>query len=252
MRKRFWAVWGVIACVTPAVAADVPPRLAPSRAGQIFAQLDQDRDGVVAPDEVPAERRQLFERLVRTADQDLDGKLNLSELASGLGDQREISESSGSPASATRRTVRRGADPMAESSSLFALLDSNGDAAIDAQEMADAERIIARLDRDGDGRITLLEVSAGRENRPSGDVVQGQRPRDLPAVLRRLKSRDTNGDGGITKEEAPKGLQKRFDKIDKNSDGVLEVSELEGQLHGMAAPSKRKAAKKQEANSEST
>ncbi len=38
---------------------------------------------------------------------------------------------------------------------------------------------------------------------------------------------DANGDGVITRDEAPEQMRNRFDRIDANGDGMLETDELE-------------------------
>ena len=44
----------------------------------------------------------------------------------------------------------------------------------------------------------------------------------------RLKANDTDGDGKVSKEEAPENYQRFFDRLDKNSDGFIEESEVSG------------------------
>ena len=42
-----------------------------------------------------------------------------------------------------------------------------------------------------------------------------------------LKQIDRDGDGKISKEEAPERLKERFDTVDTNKDGVLDKAEQE-------------------------
>lgn len=46
-------------------------------------------------------------------------------------------------------------------------------------------------------------------------------------ILKRLKAADTNGDGVLTKDEAPQRLRERFDEADANGDGKLDSEEQE-------------------------
>ena len=51
----------------------------------------------------------------------------------------------------------------------------------------------------------------------------------------RLKVNDTDGDGKVSKEEAPENYQRFFDRLDKNGDGFIEESEVSGGGGGGAA-----------------
>jgi hypothetical protein len=54
------------------------------------------------------------------------------------------------------------------------------------------------------------------------DAANGGRPaRD------RLRQADANGDGKLSKDEAPAFLRERFDQVDRNNDGFLDETELQ-------------------------
>jgi hypothetical protein len=55
----------------------------PERARQLFAQLDANRDGRLAPREVPEPLQRPIERLLRSADRDRDGELSQREFLAG-------------------------------------------------------------------------------------------------------------------------------------------------------------------------
>ena len=38
---------------------------------------------------------------------------------------------------------------------------------------------------------------------------------------------DANGDGKLSKDEAPEALRQRFDRMDRNSDGFIDQNELQ-------------------------
>lgn len=44
--------------------------------------------------------------------------------------------------------------------------------------------------------------------------------------MQRLKAADTNSDGKLSKDEAPEFIKDRFDRIDNNSDGVIDEAEM--------------------------
>jgi collagen type III alpha len=60
---------------------------------------------------------------------------------------------------------------------------------------------------------------AGRPDRPAGGPGGGN-------LAERLKSFDANGDGKISKDEAPERIQALFDRLDSNGDGQLDQEEL--------------------------
>ena len=45
-------------------------------------------------------------------------------------------------------------------------------------------------------------------------------------MIERLKAADANKDGKLSKEEAPDRMKENFDRIDANSDGFLDETEL--------------------------
>jgi len=51
---------------------------------------------------------------------------------------------------------------------------------------------------------------------------------------------DKNGDGKITKDELPKRMQKRFEKMDKNKDGSLDKTEQKAAKRRMSERRKKK------------
>ena len=60
----------------------------------------------------------------------------------------------------------------------------------------------------------------------------GRGPGGAGGFLARIMSNDADGDGRVSKEEAPERLQQRFDDIDANGDGYLEESELQQMMQG--------------------
>ena len=105
----------------------------------------------------------------------------------------------------------------------FDRIDANGDGHLDLQELKQA--IEARMKRPGRGG-----QGPGRQG-PEGQGPEGQGPgRRGPGpaqMLERLKAADANGDGMISKEEAPEPLKRRFDRIDADGDGQLSKQELQ-------------------------
>ena len=96
---------------------------------------------------------------------------------------------------------------------VMAALDRNGNGVIEAEEIDLAVVSLRKLDRNKDGRITREEISGSGPARPS---------RGRPPLLSTL---DKDGDGKVSKEEAPERLKERFDRIDSNGDGYIDAEE---------------------------
>ncbi len=49
----------------------------------------------------------------------------------------------------------------------------------------------------------------------------------------RLRDRDANGDGRISRDEVPERMERIFGRLDANRDGFIDEDELEGMASGM-------------------
>lgn len=69
----------------------------------------------------------------------------------------------------------------------------------------------------------------GTRNRRSGFGRPGgfDTPGDPATFVARLMEADANGDGKLSKDEAPEALRQRFDRMDQNSDGFIDQNELQ-------------------------
>ncbi|HEY2881354.1 MAG TPA: hypothetical protein VGJ15_02950 [Pirellulales bacterium] len=71
-------------------------------AGALFDKLDLNHDGQITADEVPAEQRRLFQRLLRRNDRNNDGKLSREEFIAGMAeDQPRRADDRPKPATTT-------------------------------------------------------------------------------------------------------------------------------------------------------
>jgi len=110
-------------------------------------------------------------------------------------------------------------------------IDADGDGVISKEEIAGAVAALKKLDENGDGQLTREEymgrgpAGPGRGG-PGGRAGAGGN--FAQQFLARLKEADANGDGKISKEEAPERMRQggAFDRIDTNSDGLLDEAEL--------------------------
>lgn len=195
------------------------PNLDPERA---FRFSDRNGDGKLTPEEVPEERRDMFKSNLSRADKDGDGALNLEEFKANM--------------EAMARMMGRGPNqgppggpPNLANSPFFRAIDANEDGKLSGDELAKAGDALKTLDRNKDGVLTPEELAPpggppgpGRPGNPANPPPQDGNAR---AILDRIKQADTNGDGKLSKEEAPDRLKENFDRIDANSDGFIDQAE---------------------------
>lgn len=141
--------------------------------GQMFEQIDANKDGKVTLAEAKAAEKARF----TAADTNKDGRLTTEELqahrASMHGDR---------PGNAERAHKHKG-----HGEKFFAKVDVNGDGAIDATESAaKAEKMFARMDGNSDGVVTQDELGGGGEcghghgrgGKPEHEGAAGSGPKD--------------------------------------------------------------------------
>lgn len=105
---------------------------------------------------------------------------------------------------------------------LLAVLDRNGNGKIDAEEIDLAVASLRKLDKNKDGQITREEIGGAGASRPGRPESGARQPL--------FGSLDKDGDGKISKEEAPERMKERFDRMDLNSDGFIDEEEQKALL----------------------
>ena len=222
-RRCFALACFVSACFAVAGWAPLPSAYAAD--GELFDRLDGDQDGFISPKEVDEEKRALYDRLLRTADEDEDGKLSRKEFAAGL---------AGRPASDRRPTgPPTGGRPDAKA--FFDRLDEDGDGKLTRKEVPERMRqFFDRVDTDGDKAVDAREFAVAAARRVQGQ----QRPAAAVMVERIFKQRDENGDGKLSLNEVPEERREFFrrviERLDDDGDGAI-TREQAGQALRMLA-----------------
>lgn len=94
----------------------------------------------------------------------------------------------------------------------FEKLDANGDGIVTATEMdARQAELLRDADANGDGGLTEEEFRAHRKAKRK--------------EWREKNNPDTNGDGLVDRVEFLAAAEKRFDRLDKDGDGVISEDE---------------------------
>ena len=128
---------------------------------------------------------------------------------------------------AQERERPRGDGDAPKGGALFAALDRDGDGKLQQAEIDMAVAVLRRMDRDEDGVVSESEIAAPPQRRGTGGGrPEGEEGRRRPGAPQ-LETIDKDGDGKISKEEAPERMAGRFDQIDKNGDGFIDKAEFE-------------------------
>ena len=126
-------------------------------------------------------------------------------------------------------------------------LDADGDGALSSAEIDNAVAALRSLDADKSGDLSTDEMMpdfeamrgqgrrggggegrGGRgEGRRGGGEGRGGGNRDGGSFADRMLQNDTDGDGKISKAEAPERMQGFFDNLDSDSDGFVTQTEME-------------------------
>jgi Ca2+-binding EF-hand superfamily protein len=231
---------------------------------KLFDQLDVNHKGQLTADEVPADKRHLFERLLRLAGKDANGKLSRDEFIALLktkepsvtppsSDKPAAKPASSEPATppagnASRLAPRVLADPGA----VFDRLDKNKSGKISAADLPEGRRplfgrLLKALGKPEGSSLSrdefikgaeMLAAKAGSQT-PASSSAPATPPREKPAagkfnaanmdvdaLVKRLMQLSKRPDGKLTKADLPERMQGRFDKIDTNGDGLVDETEL--------------------------
>ncbi len=207
----------------------------------LFAKLDKNSDGVLEAGELGADQKSIFARLLREADSDEDGKINLQEfkLATTPAPKQPFESVMGKKQNRRGPAGRGNFDP----DRLFGFLDTNNDGKLTRSELPDRakERAGKIFDKLGKDEISKEEFfAAARKFRPQAAPGKkpgkrpGQKPGPKPGqagdkqVTEFFKRFDKNSDGKVTMSEVPEKLRPRIMKIFQQSgkspqEGITQV-----------------------------
>jgi Ca2+-binding EF-hand superfamily protein len=205
-----------------------------------FDRMDANKDGKLTKDELPEGGREFLGRMLERVGGDGITKEQFTRSMNMMG---QAVGRPGQPPGAPG--MPPGPEGMLRP--IMALIDGNLDGELSKEEIEGAGKALLTLDKNADGKLSRDELLAagppappgalgrpadppGGKGRPGGDRPGGFSPE---AFREQLKQADANGDGKLSKEEAPARLKDNFDRIDRNSDGVLDDTEIRQMLQRM-------------------
>ena len=197
----------------------------------LFDRLDKNHDGVISADEVTAENRSLFERLLRRADTNHDKSLSREEFLASLVPSRPER-----PVESKEAAVPPQADAVRY---MLLKLDTNKNARIEKDEVPKELRpifeiLLERLDSNGDGQLDRQELSrsgpglaqiAARYVEREGIDVKTELPKLEKAQGAAAKRFDDKG-SPLERLADPQQARQMFKELDTNNDGYLSEKEL--------------------------
>ena len=253
-----------VAMSSSAQAAEPQPSVKPPDPGALFDKLDTEHKGMLSAAQIPADKRGLFERLLRLAGKPADGQLTRAEFVAQLKSITEppagaanSSDASGKTAGPEEKTPsaasgRKRVNPE----KLFDRLDKHHTGKLSVADVPEPrqklmKRLLRRAGKPESGSLTKAEfvkavdelLEEGKKvggGKTSGAAEQGEsntegKAFDVDKLAARLMQRSTRPDGKLTKSDLPERLQERFEKIDANHDGLVDAAELRAWLTKVAA-----------------
>lgn len=202
---------------------------------RIFNRLDADGDGKLMLDEVPEFVTSRIREVFRRAGKDDDDFLTQAEFVRftrSAAPQRSEAAPQQPPDTRQQRPEIAQEDGQFRGPRFFRFVDRDGNGKISREELAHALERFDELDLDRDGEIDLQEF-LGFPPGEGAPPVGRRRPappepnrRDALMADRILQEADEDGDGKISKDEAPERLRQNFDRFDLNGDGKIDRDEL--------------------------
>lgn len=206
--------------------------------GGVFKRLDSNADGKLTADEVPAEKRDFFDRALRAGDADGDGALDAAEFArafAGSGDSDRERDSR-----RRRPDSSRGSRDTPSPADFIRRFDKDGDGKVTREELPQNYRLrigkrFSEYDKNEDGALNEAEVAALLKSGASSDSRRPSRtPSRSPGRMRDTDSDsqdllfsilDRDRDGKLSKREL-QAAASIIERLDRDRDGALSKREL--------------------------
>jgi Ca2+-binding EF-hand superfamily protein len=170
---RRWAIATIFgtALVGFALAQVAKQQAAPFR--ELFLDLDANHDSAIEREEVPASARSAFERLLKSGDDNHNGKLEAEEYKAVLLDLRDFSEQ------AKLKALER-----------FKSMDKDGDGKVSREEFTGPKERFDLLDRNGDGFLTQEEFLSNAQAKAAGKAQQKKKAANAKKAANDKKADD--------------------------------------------------------------
>ena len=208
----------------------------PDRLKERFDEADLNGDGKLDPEELKRVVAVLLKQTapgmaqilqhVKTIDADGDGKLSLDEALEDA-KKRFAKVDANGDGKLEKQELKPVLDAAVKQFPALAKIvpqeltatDTNEDHLLSLDEVIEKQKKdFARADADGDGKIDSRELMRA--------VAKLLKPPIPAQILKRFKAADANGDGKLSRDEAPDRIKERFDRIDANADGLIDLDEL--------------------------
>ena len=185
-----------------------------------FKRLDQNNDGRLVVEEFPESiRKRIAAYLEQTGKNGL-GRDDFAKLyrARQAGTPATPAEK---PARTPDRNSTRPTRTTQPRPAIFRVLDLNRDGRISRNELAQAAKQFEQLDANRDGQLDVREFFGARTDRP-------QTPERSAPVTSRSQDSDRKSDRPQPAPQRPDAAEgtRLFDRLDRNGDGTIEVSEV--------------------------
>lgn len=204
----------------------------PPEPGQLFARFDRNGDGKLTKDEIPEPMRERMNRAFEALGKEELTREDFAEVA------RRMLAEGGRPGPDGRPGPMGPDGPRGRGPALFGMLDTDRDGLLSKDELAKVVDRFSELDKNQDGKLDPPELfgppPGGPEMAGGPDMrrPEGGRPGQPGGPNPFFARMDANGDGKISKEEAPDRMKEGFARMDKDGDGFLTQEELRQMFEG--------------------
>ncbi len=268
MRRLLVITVVLVGGIVPLVSASAAEKAVSADTRRMFRQLDGNQDGQLTAQEIAGEHARLFNRLLRTADLDGDGRLSLAEFDQGLEPDRPAKQF------AQKQPSRLpGSDELLL---LLAMMDADADGVIRFDEaperlrpfylrleqrvgQSEDRKIVARQLAQAAPVVTQLALATVRQLQLDVELEISLLPEKNWALFQRLdkprrpgeqlanaelglelfRRLDANSDGQIVYDEVPEQFAARFDRFlaraDRNRDERISKAEFQAMSRRLRA-----------------